>query len=104
MPKWTPCPGFWRARSLSTPVAEVRVCPERRWRFDWAWIGKRVAVEVNGGIFARIRGRHSRGAGQLKDWEKLNHAQKLGWRVGAGGLLGNILCSTTPTLGLSVPS
>ena len=81
MSKWIPWPGFWSARSLPEPISEFKVCPERRWRFDWAFPVQRVAIEVNGGIFSRIRGRHSRGAGQLKDWEKLNHAQKLGWKV-----------------------
>ena len=39
----------------------------------------KIALEINGGVW--IRGRHSRGAGQIKDFEKLNHAQALGWKV-----------------------
>ncbi len=38
-----------------------------------------LAVEVQGGIF--IQGRHSRGAALLKEWEKLNTAAILGWRI-----------------------
>lgn len=39
-----------------------------------------VAIEQDGGVWTR--GRHSRGAGQIADMEKLNEAALLGWRVG----------------------
>lgn len=58
---------------------EHRFAPPRKWRFDVAWLKQKVAIEINGGIFRR--GRHSRGAGQVKDFEKLNEAQRLGWVV-----------------------
>lgn len=61
------------------PVAEYRFDPDRRWRFDLAWPATRLAVEVHGGIWTA--GRHTRGSGQLKDWEKLNAAALDGWRV-----------------------
>ncbi len=38
-----------------------------------------VQNEVQGGVW--VRGAHSRGAQQLKDFEKLNAAQLRGWRV-----------------------
>lgn len=53
--------------------------PNRRWRFDFAQPKIMVAVEIDGGCF--VHGRHSRGVGQIKDMEKMNEAQKLGWRV-----------------------
>jgi len=53
--------------------------PERRWKFDLAWLLQKVAVEVDGGIFSR--GRHVRGVGFEKDAEKRNAAVMAGWRV-----------------------
>lgn len=64
---------------LPVPVAEYRFHPTRKWRFDWAWPEQRVALEVQGGIFSS--GRHVRGAALLKEYEKLNTAARLGWRV-----------------------
>ena len=40
---------------------------------------KKIALEVEGGIW--IQGRHSRGAGMLKDMEKYNAAAAAGWRL-----------------------
>lgn len=64
---------------LPTPVPEYRFAPPRKWRFDWAWLAQKVALEVQGGLF--IQGRHSRGAALLKEHEKLNEAAAQGWRV-----------------------
>ena len=61
------------------PTREHRFHPQRRWRFDLAWIDKKIAVEVEGGVY--INGRHSRGAGYENDLDKLNAAQRLGWKV-----------------------
>lgn len=68
-----------RVYSWPEPVAEHRFDATRRWRFDLAWPERTLAVEVNGGVF--MAGRHSRGAGLRNDYEKLNAAQLLGWRV-----------------------
>lgn len=51
----------------------------RNWRFDFAWLERKIAVEFEGGV--HIRGRHSRGAGFEKDAEKYNTALVMGWRV-----------------------
>jgi len=64
---------------VPVPVAEYRFHPLRRWRFDWAWPEQKIALEVEGGIW--IQGRHSRGAGMVKDMDKYNTAATLGWRV-----------------------
>jgi very-short-patch-repair endonuclease len=64
---------------LPKPVAEFRFHPTRRWRFDWAWPDRSIAVEVDGAVFTG--GRHTRGAGYEKDLEKLSEALCLGWRV-----------------------
>lgn len=70
---------LWEAQGLPRALAEHRFHPERKWRFDFAWGEPRVAVEVQGGIWTK--GRHTRGAALLKEWEKLNTAAALGWRV-----------------------
>ena len=64
---------------LPAPTAEYRFHDSRKWRFDWAWPEYRVALEVDGGIWRG--GRHTRGAGWLKDTEKLNTAASMGWRL-----------------------
>ena len=72
-------PAVCASYGLPAPVAEHRFHATRKWRFDWAWPGQRVALEVQGGIFCR--GRHTQGAALLKEWEKLNTAASLGWRI-----------------------
>lgn len=57
---------------------EYRFC-ERKWRFDYAHPGLKIAVEIEGGIW--INGRHIRGRGYKNDMEKYNRAQVLGWKV-----------------------
>lgn len=68
-----------RAFDLPEPVAEYRFHPVRKWRFDWAWPERKIAVEVDGGVW--VQGRHNRGSGYLADMEKLNAAAEAGWRV-----------------------
>ena len=67
------------ARRFPLPDAEWYFCRPRRFRFDFAWVPWKIAMEVNGGIWTK--GRHSGGAGQLKDFEKMNLAAANGWRV-----------------------
>lgn len=67
------------ASNLGNPVAEHRFDPERKWRFDYAWPDRKVALEVEGGAWTG--GRHTRAAGFLADMEKYNRAVILGWRV-----------------------
>ncbi len=80
---------LWEAQGLPRAVAEHRFHPDRKWRFDYAFgVGDRseklgveikIAVEVQGGIWTK--GRHTRGAALVKEWEKLNTAAAMGWRV-----------------------
>jgi len=82
---------YWQALGVPLAVAEHAFCDGRRWRFDFAWPAQRVALEVQGGIWGtgprckacgqRRAGRHSRGSGLRKEYEKLNAAAALGWRV-----------------------
>lgn len=64
---------------LPRPVREYKFAADRRWRFDFAWPTRMVALEVDGGVW--IAGRHTRGQGFANDIEKLNHAVWAGWRV-----------------------
>jgi hypothetical protein len=57
---------------------EVKVCDGRRWRLDFLVAGS-IAVEVNGGTWSG--GRHSRGAGQASDYQKLNRCVLQGWKT-----------------------
>ena len=66
---------------LPLPVREYRFAPPRRWRFDFAWLKQRVAVEIEGGTWSpRTRG-HTSGAGYQANLEKYNRATLLGWWV-----------------------
>jgi hypothetical protein len=70
---------IWGVYGIPKPQAEHYFAKPRRWRFDWAWPDKRIAVECEGGIWGY--GRHNRAPGFIKDMEKYNEAAKLGWRV-----------------------
>lgn len=72
--------GYWKLCTfLPQPVREHRFHETRRWRFDLAWPALKLAAEFHGGVW--IRGGHSRGKGQQKDFDKLNAAIALGWTV-----------------------
>lgn len=60
-------------------VAEYKFHPTRKWRFDFAFVEQKVAVEQEGAIWTY--GRHNRPIGMIKDMEKYNAAAELGWRV-----------------------
>jgi len=66
-------------RGLPRPEREWKFDAKRRWRFDYAWAQQMIALEVEGGVWTG--GRHTRGAGFLKDIEKYNRAAALGWRL-----------------------
>ena len=53
-------------------VPEYRFC-ERRWRFDFAWPEKKVALE--------IAGHGMSGARHRNDVHKYSRAVELGWRI-----------------------
>jgi hypothetical protein len=69
----------WFAAHGLTATPEFKFHPTRKWRFDFAFLDSKVALECQGGLFTN--GRHSRGAALLKEHEKLNEAAALGWRV-----------------------
>jgi len=78
----------WRAIAIAARATglvlmeldrEFRFAPPRRWRFDYAFPAHKVAVEIEGGVWAR--GRHVRPRGYAADCEKYTAAAALGWRV-----------------------
>lgn len=58
---------------------EYRFHETRRWRFDFAVPSKKLAVEIEGGLYNG--GRHTRGKGYELDLEKYQAAQLDGWTV-----------------------
>lgn len=71
------------AWGLPEPHTQFRFAAPRRWRFDYAWPGRSIAVEIEGGLFVNggAGGRHNRGAGMRDDMEKYNAATLRNWRV-----------------------
>lgn len=67
-----------RAHSIPAPEREYRFC-ERRWRFDFCWPDRKLAVEIEGGVWSG--GRHTRGSGFVADMAKYNRAALLGYTV-----------------------
>jgi len=67
------------AAGLPRPVSEFPFHPSRRFRFDLCWPDEKVAFEREGGVWTR--GRHTRPLGYIRDIEKYNLAQLLGWLV-----------------------
>jgi very-short-patch-repair endonuclease len=70
---------YWRQINGPPLEAEYRFHPKRKWRFDFAAPGQKVAIELEGGSWTG--GRHVTGIGFQKDCEKYNAAAMLGWRV-----------------------
>jgi very-short-patch-repair endonuclease len=60
-------------------VKEHKFHPVRKWRFDYAIVGLKIAIEVDGAVW--VGGRHNRPAGYIADMEKLNTAASMGWLV-----------------------
>jgi len=66
------------------PVREFRFVPPRRWRFDFAFPNRKVAVEIEGLVSKWNRheqGHHQTTEGYRSDCEKYREASKLGWLV-----------------------
>lgn len=60
-------------------VPEYKFHPIRKWRFDYAIPTKKIAIEIEGGLW--LQGRHNRPVTMIKDFEKYNEAAILGWRI-----------------------
>jgi len=73
-----------QCRDVGLPKAEREFMfhPKRKWRFDFSWPERMIAVEIDGGTYAQ--GRHVRPAGFRADCCKMNSAALLGWTVFRG--------------------
>ena len=58
---------------------EFKFHPKRKWKADFHLIGKKILVEVEGGIWSG--GRHTRAKGYIGDMEKYNAATMMGYQV-----------------------
>ena len=58
---------------------EFKFHPDRKWKADFHLVGKKILVEVEGGIWSG--GRHTRGKGYIGDMEKYNAATMMGFQV-----------------------
>lgn len=74
-----------RNNGLPEPKCEYRFHPKRKWRFDMAWLDRRVALEVEGGVWLQTTTGRGKGHAHPKrfadDCEKYNEAALLGWKV-----------------------
>lgn len=68
-----------KALGLPQGETEFGFSKSRKWRFDLAWPTKRLALEVEGGVWKQ--GRHTRGSGFMRDMEKYNEAALAGWKL-----------------------
>lgn len=72
---------FWKSLGGPELVQEHKFHPTRKWRFDFALVDLRLAIEIDGGAFLKFGGRHGRGMGMVKDCEKYRAAADLRWTV-----------------------
>lgn len=61
---------------LPTPKLQHIFHPVRQWRFDFCWLDKQVAVEIQG-----FGPGHNSLPGMTNDYQKHNAALLLGWKV-----------------------
>ena len=71
-----------RHNYLPEPVREHVFTAPRKWRFDFAWLDRKVAVEIEGiTSFGNHLGGHQTAKGFSDDCEKYEAALREGWRV-----------------------
>jgi very-short-patch-repair endonuclease len=68
-----------KQQGLPDPEAEYKFLKNRKFKFDYAYPEKKIAIEIEGGLW--IKGRHNRASGYIKDMEKYNLAALNGWRI-----------------------
>lgn len=60
-------------------IPEYKFHPKRKWKFDYAILEHKIAIEIEGSVWTN--GRHTRGSGFVKDMEKYNTATAMGWKL-----------------------
>ncbi len=80
----------WRAAGGPELEPEIVFHISRKWRFDFAHIESKVAIELEGGVYTN--GAHVRGKHFESDCEKYNAAAAMGWKVFrlTRGLIGRV--------------
>jgi very-short-patch-repair endonuclease len=62
-------------------LEEFKFHQDRRWRFDFAFIDHKLAVEVEGIVGGSEKSRHTTWTGYTADCIKYSEAAVLGWRL-----------------------
>lgn len=71
---------LWQAAGGPELINEFKFHPTRKWRADFAHMGSKTLIEIEGGVHSG--GRHTRGSGFSKDAEKYLEAFIIaGWNV-----------------------
>lgn len=66
----------WKQLSPKQLTLQHQFHPSRQWRFDFAHLPSKLAIEVQG-----FGEGHTSYEGMLNDYEKHNEAVRLGWRI-----------------------
>jgi very-short-patch-repair endonuclease len=64
---------------LPLPERQFRFHPKRKWQIDFCWPHRKLAVEIEGGVWSN--GRHTRPQGFIKDMEKYNALSIMGYTL-----------------------
>ena len=70
---------LWEHKGGAPLEREYRFHPERRWKADFAHLGSRTIIEIEGGVWCH--GRHTSPKGFMADAEKYLTATLSGWTV-----------------------
>lgn len=66
---------------MPIPIREYVFIKEKKYRLDFAWADKKVALEVQGGYETKERQGHSRKEKAETDFKKNAAANLMGWRI-----------------------
>lgn len=69
-----------KVAKLPMPEREYKFHPKRKWKMDLAWVDRKISMEIDGGIWLP-KGGHTSGGGFIKNAEKRNEAQLMGWHT-----------------------
>ena len=70
---------IWQELVGKIPVREYKFHPTRKFRIDFSFTEKKLAIEIEGGAWQN--GRHNRGTGFISDMEKYNLLTVMGWKL-----------------------